>query len=143
MNFKKQAAKLETYLDDEFKQKLPIAVLPDASLVYKNYRVKQHKNKSWILYSPHGNIIDNFNLKACALLAAKFYSLHSLSKYNEIKHLDTDYQNNLVDSVMFKHRYDHSTDAVKKDTCLWRWEITTDRAKYAKSQIVTKFNLLF
>lgn len=143
MNIKKQAEKLERYLDEEFKVNLPVVVLSDKSLVYKNFKIKQDKRGYWILGRVGGNVVDKFNLKACALIAARFYSANNLNKYNEIKNLDTEYQKNSNDSEIFKYIYKKTSDSVKKDTCLWRWEISDQKARYAKSQIVTKFKLMF
>lgn len=143
MNIKKQAERLERYLNEEFKTKLPVALLPDHSLIYKQYKIKQDKQGYWILSRVKGYTIDRFNLKACALIAAKFYSNNNINKYNEIKNLDAVYQKNCQDSMIFKHIYNKTSDAVKKDTCLWRWEISDEKARYVKQQIVTKFKLMF
>jgi hypothetical protein len=143
MNFKKQAEKLENYLDAEFKLKMPVAVMPDGSLVYKEFKVKQNKQRSWTLSRIKGFAIDSFNLKACALIAARYYSINDISKYNEIKLLDTLYNKNATDAVIFRHNYEKTKDPVTRDTSLWRWEICNQNAKYAKSQITTKFKILF
>lgn len=143
MNIKRQAEKLEKYLNEEFKSNLPIVVLSDKSLIYNSFKIKQDKRGYWVLSRVGGNVIDKFNLKACALIAARFYNANNLNKYNEIKNLDTDYQKNSNDSEIFKYIYKKTSDSVKKDTCLWRWEISDRRAQYAKSQIVTKFKLMF
>lgn len=143
MNFKRQAEKLENYLSEEFKKKLPIAVLPNGALVYENFIVKKTKNNQWALYQARGFKIDTFNLKACALMAAKYYSKNRLTDYNEVVNLDQFYQRNATDADIFKHRYDNTKDLVRKDLALWRWEITTARAKATKQQIAFKFRQMF
>lgn len=143
MNFKKQAEKLENYLKEEFRKELPIALMPDGSIVYKNYKIKQTKQKQWKLYRIGGNLIDTFNLKACALMAAKLYSINQLTSYNEVKNLDHSYQKNATDAGIFKYRYNTTTDPVRKDTVLWRWELTTARADSLKLQISQKFKAMF
>lgn len=143
MNFKRQAEKLENYLSEEFKKKLPIAVLPNGALVYENFIVKKTKNNQWALYQARGFKIDTFNLKACALMAAKYYSKNRLTDYNEVVNLDQFYQRNATDADIFKHRYDTTKDLVRKDLALWRWEITTARAKATKQQIAFKFRQMF
>ncbi len=143
MNFKKQAAKLESYLTEEFQKELPIALMPDGSIVYKNYKIKQTKQKTWKLYRIGGNMIDSFNLKACALMGAKLYSINRLSSYNEVKNLDQSYQKNATDAAIFKYRYDTVTDPVRKDTVLWRWELSNARANSYKQQISHKFKSMF
>lgn len=143
MNIKRQAEKLERYLDEEFKHNLPVVQLSDKSLIYKNFKIKQDKTGYWILSRVKGNIIDKFYLKVCALLAAQFYSTNHLNRYNEVKNLDSVYQKNSVDSDIFKYYYKKTSDKIKKDTCLWRWEISHDKAQIAKTQIVSKFKLMF
>jgi len=143
MNFKKQARKLESFLDDEFSQKMPVAILQDGSMLYKDFKIKQNKIGKWTLRKTKGFEIDQFNLKACALIGARLYNTNGFNKYNEIKILDELYHKNSVDAQIFKNNYEKTTDAVRKDTSLWRWEISKDRALYAKQQIVTKFKILF
>lgn len=143
MNFKRHAEKLETFLEAEFKQKAPVAIMPDRSLVYKTFRIKQNKQEKWDLFRARGFVIDSFNLKACALIAARYYNNNEISKYNEIKALDEYYSRNAIDAVIFKHNYKRTKDPVTRDNSLWRWEISDHKAKYAKSQITTKFKMLF
>jgi hypothetical protein len=143
MNFKRHAQKLETYLEDEFKRNLPILTLPDKSVVYKNFKIKQDKQGRWNLHKIGGFKIDSFNLKACALMGAKYYSVNSLSAYNEIKNLDINYQLNAVDASIFKYRYQTVKDIDRRDLALWRWEITDARAKIAKTEIASKFKSMF
>ena len=50
---------------------------------------------------------------------------------------------NATDSAMFKQRYTTTKDLDRKDLYLWRWEVTEQRAKAAKQQIVSKFNVVF
>jgi hypothetical protein len=143
MNFKRHAEKLETYLEDEFKRKLPILVLPDKSVVYKNFKIKQDKQGRWNLFKIGGFKIDTFNLKACALMCAKYYSVNSLGAFNEIKNLDINYEQNAVDASIFKYRYQTVKDIDRRDLAMWRWEITDARAKVAKTEIASKFKSMF
>jgi hypothetical protein len=143
MNLKHQSKKLEVLFEKEVKQELPVALLPDGSMIFKDFKIKQNKKKTWDITRVNGFQIDTFNLKACALMAAKLYSINRLVTYNEVKLLDQQYQNNTNDSEIFKHRYTTTADSSKKDLFLWRWEITKNRAKYAKQQITSKFRSMF
>jgi hypothetical protein len=143
MNFKRQAERLEQYLEAEFKNTLPIAVMANGSVVYKNFKIKQNKRGNYSLYRIGGNLIDTFNLKACALMAAKYYSVNSLTPYNEVKDLDNNYHQNSTDAEIFKHKYKTYKDLDKRDLALWRWELTSERAKRTKSQIEAKFKAMF
>ena len=49
------------YFDDELQRTLPISVLPDGSLVYKNFLIKQLDNINWGLYNIHSkDLINDF-----------------------------------------------------------------------------------
>jgi hypothetical protein len=139
MNFKKQAHKLEQFLEEEFKNKVPIIVLKDGSVVYKMFKVKKNHTGNWNLSYIHGDAIDTFKMKATAILAAKFYSINKIDIYNNIKNLDTAYWTNSFDSVVFKERYTKSNDDFKKNMYFSRWELTNSRASNYKEQIIRMF----
>lgn len=142
MNFKKQAEKLEKFLENEFTKKIPIVVLPNKDLVYKRFKVSKRKNL-WEFRHISGDLIDTFNLKATALLAAKFYDASRFDRYNEVKHLDTGYWNNSLDSVRFYQRFNESKDLNKKELYASRWTVTNSRAETYKEQISVLFRNSF
>lgn len=138
MNFKKQAEKLESFLENEFTNKIPIVVLPNKDLIYKRFKVGKNKHR-WEFRHISGDLIDTFNLKATALLAAKFYDISKFDRYNEVKNLDTGYWNNSLDSIRFKQRLSESKDLSKKELYASRWVVTNSRAERYKTQISTLF----
>ena len=143
MNFKRQAKQLETFLEEEFKKKIPLAVLPDKSIVYKRYKIKQNNQGMWTVRLQDGDVIDQFRIKTTATLAAKFYDQTNFNRYNEIKSLDTQYWNNSNDASFFKYRYEHAKDLDKRDIFMWRWEQAEHRAKRYKEQISSMFKANF
>lgn len=143
MNYKRQAKQLETFLADEFKNKIPLAILPDKSIAYKQYNIKQNKKGLWALGYQGGDAIDEFRIKATASLAVKFYDKTNLKRYNEVKILDTQYWNNSNDAVFFKYRYENAKDLDKRDLFLWRWEQADSRAKRYKEEITAMFKANF
>lgn len=144
MNLTRQAKKLESYLNQELSSKLPETVLNNGDLVYKEFKIKKNKKTdTWDLYSVKYGKVDSFYLKACALIATNLYSASSLSKFKEIKLMDSQYQKNFIDAEIFKYRYDTTKDSEKRDTYLWRWELTNARAKAIKEQITIKFRSMF
>jgi hypothetical protein len=143
MNIKRQAKQLESFLEDEFKKKIPILVLPDKSLVYKRYKIKQNKNGNWDLSYIDGDKIAEFRIKTTATLAAKFYDQTNFKRYNEVQQLDTHYWNNNNDAVFFKYRYEHAKDIEKRDIFMWRWEQADHRAKRCKEEISSMFKSNF
>ena len=143
MNLKKQSKQLEEFLDDEFKRKPPIAVLPNGNLAYKECVVKKNKDKMWQVYHSGRQILDAFNLKVCAIMAAKLYSNQSLRNYHEIRNLDSLYQNSKTDADRFSHRCKTVKDYARKDTYAARLIEADSRVQYAKSQIRIQFKMLF
>ena len=139
MNYKKQAEKLERFLEDEFSKKIPIIVLPNNDLIYKRFRIHKNKAGSWEFRHISGDLIDKFNLKATAVLAAKFYNNSRFDKYNEIKNLDTGYWNNSLDSVRFKNRLNDTAQVEKKQLYAARYSVTASRASRYKEEISTIF----
>lgn len=143
MNFKQQAKKLEHYLEEEFKKNIPLLVLNNHTVVYKNYKVKQNKNKTWDLKKSNGDLIDSFKLKATALLAAKFYDQNNFKKYNEVKILDSQYWSTFVDSSFLKQRYNTTKDYELKDLYYSRWDISNTASEYYKDKISEIFRRSF
>ena len=143
MNFKQQAKQLEIFLEEEFKKKIPLVILPDKSIVYKRYKIKQDDRGFWTITLGTGDVIDQFRIKTTATLAAKFYDQTNFNRYNEIKSLDTQYWNNSNDASFFKYRYEHAKDIDKRDIYMWRWEQAEHRAKRYKEQISSMFKTNF
>ena len=139
MNYMKQAEKLERFLEDEFTKKIPIVILPNKDLIYKRFRIHKNKAGSWEFRHISGDLIDKFNLKATAVLAAKFYNNSRFDKYNEIKNLDTGYWNNSLDSVRFKNRLNDTAQVEKKQLYAARYSVTASRASRYKEEISTIF----
>ena len=120
-----------------------MAVLPDKSIVYKRYKIKQRKDGDWQLGYIDGDSIDTFRIKTTASLAAKFYDQTNFKRYNEVKSLDLHYWNNSNDASFFKHRYENAKDLFKRDIYMWRWEQADNRAKRCKEEISSMFKSNF
>jgi hypothetical protein len=143
MNFKQQAVKLEKFLEEEFKNKVPLIVLPDNTLVYKRFKIKKNRKGCFDLTHINNDIIDTFKLKATAAIAAKKYHYNRFDLYNNIKNLDTEYWTNSIDSLLFKQRFYSCKNTDKKLIYLARWELTEYRAKHYKEQITMMFRSSF
>ena len=139
MNLKKQAEKLERFLEDEFNKKIPIVVLSNKDLIYKRFKIRKNDNGIWEFRHVSGDLIDKFYLKATALLAAKFYSVNRFDRYNEIKNLDTGYWNNSLDSIRFDGRLNQTNQLEKKTLYYARQNLTAARVERYKAQISSMF----
>lgn len=144
MNIANQAERLEKFLEEEFTKKLPILVLPDKSILYKEFRIKQNKHQVWDLrWARTNDKIDSFHTKTSALLAAKFYQANNYARYNEVKHLDLSYWSNSVDAVFFKTRLNTTRDCELKDLFICRRDLAFQRCKSAQVKITQMFKYNF
>lgn len=143
MNFKQQARQLEKFLEEEFEQKLPLALLPNGSIAYGQFIIKQNKKKEWLLSRANGLLLDTFNVKSCAIMAAKIYGSNNFNKYSELKVLDQLFFKNHTDSEFFKERYTTTKDTDRRDLYLARFIQSKQYADYAKQQIASRFKLMF
>ena len=145
MTIKQAAKKLEKFLED-VNDIMPLTILPDGSMAYKNYVIKKNKDTSWSLSRIQNQskvFIDNFNLKSSALLAANYHRTNRIDLLIEIKIIDEHYFANYSDSLIFKELYKKTKDLVKRDLYLWRGELTRDRADYYRDKISNAFATSF
>jgi hypothetical protein len=145
MNIKKAATKLAKLYEEE-KDHLPLIPLDNGSLGYKNYIIKKDRQGNWAVYQKSGHtlrFLDKFNLKSSACMAAKYYDRNNIMGTHEVRNLDNGYWNNQVDSEIFKHYFDKTKDLEKRDIFLWRWELTSQRAKFYKEKITSAFKVTF
>jgi hypothetical protein len=143
MNFKNQARTLENFLEDEFKNRTPLLILKDKSVIYKKMKVKQSKNNKWALRHISGCEIDEFYLKTTATIAAKYYSDGNFSKLNELKMLDFQYWQCAFDEEMFKDKIKSTKDLEKLDIYVARWDLAKSRAELYRKQVSSLFRLAF
>lgn len=143
MNFKKEAEKLESFLEEELRANVPLVVLPDKTIVYKTFKIKRNKIGDWDLKHSNNDIIDSFKLKTSAILAAKYYEISDFNKYNNIKMLDSLYWINVSDTNFFKQRFLTTKDLDRKDIYLSRWVLTRSRTRRYKDEISSLFSRTF
>ena len=87
--------KFTEYFEQELDDNLPVLILPDKSLMYKKYLIKLIKNNNWGVFDINsGDLIEQYYLKSCALIAANAYFQLNFEKFNLIKQLDNQYWSN-------------------------------------------------
>jgi len=143
MNFNNHITKFENFLEKEVKNSNLVVSLSNGVTVYKDFSVRLSKKGDYILSRSHGSILDKFNLKTSALLAAKMYESNDFSKLAELKILDNLYQKNYLESVFYKTRYKNSKNSESSDLYLARLSTLDSKIEYAKHQIASKFRALF
>lgn len=128
----------------EFNANIQIKILPDQSIVFKDYIIKQDKTGYWNVFDfLHKQYINQFFLKTCALIAIKEYDHLQFGKYQQIKYLDTRYQSHYCDSVIYKHNIKHITDIDQYIIVLNKLEECQARAKEYQTQISRLFKASF
>ena len=132
----KTIKELASYFDKELQTKLPISVLPDGSLVYKNFLVRQLDNENWGVFNIESrDLVNQYYLKSCALVAAKAYNYKHFNKYFEIENLDKKYQTNYHNFLVLKNNIKSVSDSEKYHVMLTRLEESSQQAYYYKQLI--------
>lgn len=143
-NKTKPIKELAEELSNDLDSTLPVSVLPNGSVVYKNYIVKQTKNNNWgLFYTSQGDLIEEFFLKTCALMAAKAYSKTNLEKYVEIKQLDTKYRASYCDNLVYRKNIKTAKEFERYMILLNKLEESDTKVKYYKETISRMFKWSF
>jgi hypothetical protein len=143
-NKPKLIKQLATELQSELEQKLPVTVLPDGAMVYKDYLVKQTKQGNWGLYhivtkSP----IDQYYLKTCALMAAKAYARTNIEKFLEVKRLDNRYWASHIDTQIYTNNIKNTKDYDRYLILLNKLEDSKYKETFYKDEISKMFKWTF
>jgi len=141
---KPNITKLADVLDIEFKKIVPLIPLPDGSVVYKNYIVKQDKQGNWLIHTKGSPTVHGqFNLKTCALIAAKALTYMQLQRYNEIKDLDNKYWSNVYRTSVYEHNIKSAKDLDRYLILLNKLEDSRWKAGHYKEEISKLFRWSF
>jgi len=135
---------LASHLEEDLKNTLPIAILSNGNIVYKQYIIKTNNMGDWCIYKP--SVIDpigSYYLKTSALMAAKAYDRNDLNKMFEIKQIDTDYKNNHTASLIFANNIKKTKDFSRYIVLLNKLEHSQERTEHFKEQISKMFKWSF
>ena len=137
--------RLAESLDMEFNKSLPLVPLPDGSIAYKDYIVKQNKQGLYCLYrkGTGPDVHGQFNLKTCALVAAKALAETNLNKFNEVKRLDNTYWSNHYRSTVYQHNLKATKDFERYLILLNKLEDSTWKASHYREEISRMFRWSF
>ena len=140
----KEIKELANAFNDELQAKLPITRMPNGSIVYKDYLVKETKDKNWGIYHiKTRELVEVYFLKTCALMAAKAYSNTRMEKYFEIKRLDNQYWANYSDTLIFTKNIKTAKDYDRYLILLNRLEHSKTQAEHFKEEISRMFKWSF
>ena len=141
---KKAIAELAVQFEEDFKKVLPLSIQPDGSIVYKTYYIKQVANGNWGLYNLHSrDLLDEYYLKTCAIMAAKAHSSVFLERVFEIKRLDSRYWANQCDSIVYKKNIKKAKELDRFIIMLNRLEYSEEQAKHYQDEISLMFKRTF
>jgi hypothetical protein len=144
--FKKQKTikELAGFFDKELTANLPVTVLPNGAVGYKDYLIKQTKDGNWGIYNVLSkDLLDQFFLKSCALMAAKAYSNVQLEKYQTIKQLDNRYWANHCDMLVYKKNIKTAKEFERYLILLNKLENSEAQTEHYKEEISRMFKWSF
>lgn len=144
--YNKQRAikELAVQFSHELDTQLPVSVLPNGDLAYKNYLVRQNTVGNWGIHSIKSkDIVDQFYLKTCALMAAKAYNNVKLDTYSQIKELDNKYWASHSDSLVYKNNIKNAKEFDRFLVLLNKLEDSEQKAEHYKEEISKMFKWSF
>lgn len=147
----KNSNKIKTIVKDlaeefskDFSTAIPFKLLPNGSLLYKNYLVKHTDNKYWGIFDvTDQRLVHEFFLKTCALLAAKEYNDLKFNQYFHIKNLDRRYQAYHNDIIVYKNNIKNITDHERHEIMQNKLQESQIRASSYRHQISNLFKVAF
>lgn len=123
---------------------LPITVLPNGNAVYKEFIIKQTPTNNWGVYHiVTDNLVAEYFLKTCALMAAKAYTGTNMVKFFEIKRLDTRYWASYCDVLVYRKNIKSAKEFERYLILLNKLEHSTDLANHFKAEISKMFKWSF
>lgn len=135
---------LAEHFQTELSQKLPVTILPNGGIVYKEYLVKQTSSGNWELYNYRNHtLIEQYFLKTCALMAAKAYNSTDINKFFEIKRLDNQYWTSYSDNCTYKHNIKSAKEFDRYMILLNKLEDSEYKTNHYKTAISTMFKWSF
>jgi hypothetical protein len=128
-----------------FDKKVQITVLPNGAISYKNFLIKLNKQGTYGVYYSHNphDPVEVYNLKSCALMAAKAFNTVQINKFFEIKDLDTRYSTSHTELSLFKQNIKLAKDFDRYVILLNKLEEADLKARYYKDKITVMFRNTF
>ena len=142
---KRQAIKeLAHVFDKELETNLPVAVMPDCSLVVGHFQVKKLAPNKWaIICISSKDAVDEFFLKSCALIAAKARAKNNFTVLLEIKQLDRLYFSHKNNVSVFEHSIEQRENADRVEILTTRLEHELHLLSVCRDKIESMFRSHF
>ena len=141
---KNKIKELAEQFKSELDSKLPVTVLPNGGIIYKEFLIKENKQGNWAVYNYKSQqFVAQFFLKTCALMAAKAYALAKIEQFWEIKRLDNQYWANHIDSQVFQRNMKITKEYERYQILLTRFENSKAKEQHYKEEISKMFKWSF
>jgi len=126
-------------------KQLPIILLKNGAVGYKDFIIKQTNLGRWGVHSIHNlkETVGEYNLKTCALMAAKAYNSTQIARFKEIKELDNHYQANHIEHQVYKKNIKSAKELDKYIILLNKLEESVFKTEAYKQKITTMFHYAF
>jgi len=135
---------LAAHFEEDLRKTLPITLHSNGSIAYKEYIIAKNMLGNWALCrASNQDIIEQFYLKTCAIMAAKAYSLTNLTKFIEIKQLDTSYFSHFCDNQIYQINIKKPQDHSRFMILLNKLEHSETMSLHYKEKISRMFKLSF
>jgi len=126
-------------------KQLPVILLKNGAIGYKDFIIKQNSLGRWGIHSIHNlkETVGEYNLKTCALMAAKAYNSTQIARFNEIKELDNHYQANHIEHQVYKKNIKSAKELDKYIILLNKLEESVIKTEAYKQKITRMFHYAF
>jgi hypothetical protein len=135
---------LAEQFSNEFNEKLPVVVLPNGDILYKDFLIRKTLTQNWALVDAISkDVRGEFYLKTCALMAAKSLMQINLTRYNEVKRLDLQYWSSHSDLQIYKKNIKSAQDFERYLILLNKLEETDIKNQHFRDTISRMFKWSF
>lgn len=140
----KLTAEQHRQIEQGLLNELPIKVRGE-SIEYNNYVIRQDKSGLWCLYANFNglDLVDKFNLRISAVMAAKKYEKVAIREFNSIKTIDQHYNQLKNDIKIFEYLIKKTSDIEKKDNYYFRLQECKLRIRRIQLEIESMYRCTF
>lgn len=140
----KLTAEQHRQIEQGLLNELPIKVKGE-SIEYNNYVIRQDKSDMWCLYANFNglDLVDKFNLRISAVMAAKKYEKVAIREFNSIKTIDQHYNQLRNDIKIFEYLIKKTSDVEKKDNYYFRLQECKLRIRRVQFEIESMYRCTF
>jgi hypothetical protein len=145
---KLNSSKLQQLAEDfglMYDKKVQITMLPNGAVGYKNFIIKPSKTGAWAVFYSHNLVepVGEYNLKSCALMAAKAYNTVQINRFFEIKDIDNRYNTNYTEYLLCKQHIKIAKGLDRYIILLNKLEEADRKTQFYKERITTMFRNTF